>query len=137
MLRDILRIQTPGRGLFDITSQIADVTRRAGEGPGLCHLFLQHTSASLVVQENADPDVLADLNDWFGRAVQDGDPRYRHRDEGPDDMSGHIRTALTQTSLTIPVQDGRLLLGTWQAVYLYEHRTSPHVRRLVVTFWRG
>lgn len=135
MIRDVIAISTPGRGLMDVTAAVARVAAQAEGDAVLCHLFLQHTSASLVIQENADPDVLADLDDWFTRAVMDGDERYRHRDEGPDDMSGHIRTALTQTTLTIPVQEGRLMLGTWQAVYLYEHRTSPHMRRIVVTIW--
>ena len=126
-------VDTPGRDLYDVTARIADVVGRSGVTTGLCNLFLQHTSASLLVQENADPDVLRDLLDWFERAAPDADPRYRHVDEGPDDMSGHIRSALTQASITIPVDGGRLALGTWQAVYLFEHRTQPHVRRIVVT----
>lgn len=126
-------VDTPGRDLYDVTARIAEVVGKSGVQTGLCHLFLQHTSASLLVQENADPDVLRDLLDWFARAAPDGDPRYRHVDEGPDDMSGHIRSALTQTSITLPIDGGRLALGTWQAVYLFEHRTRPHVRRIVVT----
>lgn len=133
MFQETITLPESRRGLHDVTRLVAEVVQRSGVRTGLCHLFLQHTSASLVIQENADPDVLRDLEDWFARAVVDGDPRFRHRDEGPDDMSGHIRTALTQTSLTIPVTDRALALGTWQAVYLYEHRTAPHRRRLVIT----
>ncbi|MFZ5475261.1 MAG: secondary thiamine-phosphate synthase enzyme YjbQ [Myxococcota bacterium] len=96
-------------------------------------MFVQHTSASLLVQENADADVRADLEDWLARLAPDGDPRYRHDAEGPDDMASHLRSAVTQTSLTVPVAGGRLALGRWQAIYLYEHRTAPHARHLVVT----
>jgi len=124
----------PGsRGLHDITGVVRAEVERSEIGTGLCHCFLLHTSASLVIQENADPDVLLDLADWFARAVADGDPRYRHSAEGPDDMSAHIRSALTQPSLTIPVRRGTLALGTWQALYLFEHRTRPHRRRVVIT----
>lgn len=128
-----ITIETPGRGLHDATARVADVVSEARLSMGLCHVFLQHTSASLIIQENADPDVLRDLSDWFLRQVPDGDPRYRHVDEGPDDMSAHIRSALTSTSLTIPIEDHHLALGTWQAIYLFEHRTEPHARRLVIT----
>lgn len=128
-----LHIETSGKGLEDITARVQSVVERSGCGGGLCHLFIQHTSASLTIQENADPDVLRDLADWFSRAAPDGDPLYRHRDEGPDDMSAHIRTALTDTSLMIPVIDGRLALGTWQWIYLFEHRARPHRRSIVVT----
>jgi secondary thiamine-phosphate synthase enzyme len=133
MNQQTLTIHTSGRGLTDITQQVARVIAKADTGTGLCHLFLQHTSASLVIQENADPAVLRDLEDWFARQVPDGDPRYRHAAEGPDDMPAHIRAAITATSLTIPIASGRLALGTWQGIYLYEHRTHPHRRRVVVT----
>jgi len=123
------------RGLHDITAIVREVVSEAEIRTGICHVFLQHTSASLVIQENADPDVLADLDDWFTRAVPDGDPRYRHADEGPDDMPAHIRAAITQTSLTIPVVDGRLGLGTWQGIYLFEHRTHTHRRSVVITLF--
>lgn len=126
-------VETTGRGLYDATGRVADIVSDSMVSTGLCHVFLQHTSASLVIQENADGNVILDLLDWFERQVPDGDPRYRHVDEGPDDMSGHIRSALTATSLTIPVEDHRLALGTWQAIYLFEHRTAPHARRMVVT----
>ena len=128
-----IEIQTAGRGLHDVTDRVATVVGAADVGSGLCHLFLQHTSASLLVQENADDDVRRDLLDWLGRIAPDGDPRYRHTAEGPDDMSAHLRAAITATSLTIPVMDGRLALGTWQAIYVCEHRTSPHRRQIVVT----
>ncbi|MEQ1501715.1 MAG: secondary thiamine-phosphate synthase enzyme YjbQ [Myxococcota bacterium] len=129
----ILTFDTPGRGLVDATARIAEVVRESDIEIGLCHLFLQHTSASLVIQENADPDVLRDLADWFARLAPDGDPRYRHTDEGPDDMSAHLRSSVTATSLTVPIEGGRLALGTWQAIYLFEHRLEPHARRIVVT----
>lgn len=121
------------RGLHDITARVQEVVAGSGVASGLCHVFLQHTSASLIIQENADPDVLHDIEVWFARMVPDGDPRYRHVDEGPDDMPSHIRAALTQPSLLIPVLDGRLALGTWQAIYLFEHRHAPHRRRIVVS----
>ena len=133
MIQQTLVVPTPGRGLVDITAQVLGVVSGSGVQTGLCHVFLQHTSASLVIQENADPDVLHDLNAWFERAVTDGDPSYLHDAEGPDDMSGHIRAALTASALTIPIVDGRLGLGTWQGVYLFEHRTFPHRRSLVIT----
>lgn len=128
-----LHLRTPGRGLHDVTARVAEAVAGSGIRTGLCHLFLQHTSASLVIQENADPDVLRDLSDWLERLAPDADPRYRHTDEGPDDMSAHLRAAVTATSLTIPIAGGRLALGTWQAIYLAEHRTSPHERRIVLT----
>jgi secondary thiamine-phosphate synthase enzyme len=105
----------------------------AGIRTGACLVFIRHTSASLVIQENADPSARRDLEAWFERAAPDGDPRYRHDAEGPDDMSGHIRAALTAHSLTIPISAGSLALGTWQGIYLFEHRTAPHRRRLVIT----
>lgn len=131
MRQTVLTVPTPGRGLHDITTIVQDAV--AGVATGVCHLFIQHTSASLLVQENYDPDVLHDLLDWFARAAPDGDPRHRHQSEGPDDMPSHIRSALTATALTIPLTEGRLALGKWQAIYLFEHRTKPHTRRIVVT----
>ena len=101
-------------------------------GTGLLTVFVQHTSASLVIQENADPDVVRDLADYFERLAPENDPRYRHQDEGPDDMPAHLRAALTQTSLTIPVIGGRMALGTWQGIYLFEHRAAPHRRSVVL-----
>jgi len=127
-------IETPGRALIDITSEINAALQREGLKDGLCHLFIRHTSASLLINENADPDVLRDLETWFGDLVVDGDERFRHRAEGPDDMAAHIRSALTQTSLSIPVTKGRLMLGTWQGIYLWEHRHARHQRTVVATF---
>ncbi|MEO0603587.1 MAG: secondary thiamine-phosphate synthase enzyme YjbQ [Myxococcota bacterium] len=128
-----LRTPPRGRGLYDLTRDVAQIVEGSSVQTGLCHIFLQHTSASLIIQENADPDVLHDLDQWFVRQVRDGDPAYRHDAEGPDDMSAHIRAALTQTSLHVPVCEGRLALGTWQGLYLFEHRTRPHARNLVIT----
>ena len=133
MIRRALRLGPYRRGLHDVTRHVADVVASSGVTDGLCHVFLPHTSASLVVQENADPDVLVDLETWFARAVPDGDPRYRHRAEGDDDMPAHVRAALTQTFVIVPVSRGALDMGTWQAIYLYEHRVAPHARRLVIT----
>ena len=126
-----ITIETRGRGFTDITRRVADFVSQHGKETGLLTLFCRHTSASLTIQENADPDVLRDLETFFGKLVPEGG-LYRHSDEGPDDMPAHIRAALTQTSLSIPVMDGRLALGTWQAVYLYEHRARPHRRELVL-----
>lgn len=128
-----LSIGTSGRELRDVTGQIAGVVAAGGIHQGLCHVFLRHTSASLLISENADPDVLRDLETFFSDLVPDGDARYRHRAEGPDDMAAHVRCALTQTELTIPVVDGSLALGTWQGIYLWEHRHRPHVRQLVIS----
>jgi secondary thiamine-phosphate synthase enzyme len=135
MVRTTLSIRTPGRGLHDITDAISREVAASGVRDGLANVFLQHTSASLLVQENADADVLRDLSDWFARAAPDGDPRYRHDQEGPDDMPSHIRAAITATSLTLPIAAGRLALGRWQAVYLFEHRHAPHARDVVLTLW--
>jgi len=121
------------RGLSDITAQVAAVVAQAGVQVGLCHIFLHHTSASLVVQENADPQVLLDLEAWFSRLVQDGDPLFLHTEEGPDDMSAHVKAALTASSLTLPITGGRLALGTWQGIYLWEHRSQARARSITVT----
>ncbi len=126
-------IETPGRGLFDITERVAAVVEESGVRLGLCNVFILHTSASLLITENADPDVLRDLETVFTGLAPDGDPRYRHTAEGPDDMSAHVRSALTGTSLTVPVRQGRLELGTWQGIFLWEHRTRPHTRTLSIT----
>ncbi len=126
-----LVVTTPGRGLTDITDAACRWTADQGLALGLLTLWCRHTSASLLVQENASPDVLRDLEDFLARLVPDG-AGYRHGEEGPDDMPAHIRSALTQTQLTIPVAGGRPLLGTWQAIYLYEHRHAPHRREVVL-----
>ncbi len=128
-----LAIETHGRGLIDITSHVASAIADSGVQTGLCHVFILHTSASLLITENADPDVLRDLETVFAGLAPDGDPRYRHTAEGPDDMSAHVRSALTDTSLTLPVREGRPQLGTWQGIFLWEHRTRPHTRTLSVT----
>ena len=128
-----LEVRTAGRGLVEVTQPIRRWLAGQGIGTGLLTLWCRHTSASLLVQENADPGVRADLEAFFARLVPDGGAeRYRHRAEGPDDMPAHIRAALTQTQLSIPVAGGRPVLGTWQGLYLYEHRTSPHRRELVL-----
>jgi secondary thiamine-phosphate synthase enzyme len=128
-----LSVRTRGQGLQDITSQVSNVVHDAGIGDGLCTVFVRHTSASLVIQENADPTAKSDLERWLNRLVPEGDPFYQHDTEGPDDMPAHIKAALTATSLSIPVLHGELGLGTWQGIYLWEHRLRPHERRLVVT----
>ena len=127
-----LEVRTPGRGLHEVTEAVAEVVARSDVSTGLCVVFCPHTSASLLLQENADPSARADLLAWFARLAPDGDPRYAHDAEGDDDMAAHLRSAVTRSSETIPVGRGRLLLGTWQGIYLAEHRTSPHRRTLVV-----
>lgn len=131
--QSILAFSTRGRGTRDITQDVADVVRQSGSGAGLAHVFVQHTSCSLIITENADADVRRDLDTILARLAPDGDPDYRHDAEGPDDMAAHVRNMLCGCAVTVPVKDGRLLLGTWQGIYLYEHRTSPHQRRVVVT----
>lgn len=129
---DTLTVPTPRRGFYDITREIQARVSDAGVQTGLCTLHLQHTSASLVIQENADPDVRRDFDRFFARLVPDGDPLFVHTIEGDDDMPAHIRTALTAVNLSVPITDGRLCLGTWQGIYLWEHRTLPHTRRIIV-----
>ena len=129
---DRVSVATRGRGFYDISREAQTLVRQAGLRTGLCTLHLQHTSASLVIQENADPDVRADFERFFERLVPDGDALFEHTVEGPDDMPAHVRTALTAVNLSIPVADGRLCLGTWQGVYLWEHRRAPHRRTVIV-----
>lgn len=131
-LQERLELATPGRGLHEVTGAVAAVVARSGVTTGLCVVFCPHTSASLLLQENADPTARADLLSWLARLAPDGDPRYAHDAEGDDDMAAHLRGAVTRSSETIPVSDGRLALGTWQGLFLAEHRTTPHRRRLVV-----
>ena len=126
-------VATSGRGTRDITDAVARVIAQSGVHVGIAHVFVQHTSCSLLVTENADPDVRRDLETVLGRIAPDGDPAYRHDTEGPDDMAAHARTVLTGESLTLPVGGGRPLLGTWQGVFLWEHRTQPQRRSVVVT----
>jgi len=128
-----LELHTRGRGTTEITAEVARAVAESGIRKGLCAVFLQHTSASLILCENADPDVRRDLETILGRLAPDGDPAYRHDTEGADDMAAHARSILTSNSFTIPVAGGRLMLGTWQGLYLWEHRLAPHVRSLVVT----
>jgi secondary thiamine-phosphate synthase enzyme len=127
-----LEVSSKGKGLYEITDQLTAWVRQAGLQTGLLTVFIQHTSASLTIQENADPDVIADLNDHFARLAPEDNKLYRHTVEGPDDMPAHIRAALTDTQLSIPVLDGKLALGTWQGIYLFEHRSAPHRRRIVL-----
>lgn len=124
-------ISTQGKGLYDFTAQVIRWVGEQGVRDGLLTLFIRHTSASLVVQENADPDVQGDLERFFARLVPEHDPLYRHTQEGPDDMPAHVRAALTQTQLSIPLQAGALALGTWQGIYVFEHRRAGHRRQVV------
>jgi len=127
-----LTVRTSGKGLYEITAQLARWVKAQQLTTGLLTVFVQHTSASLVIQENADPDVVRDLNDFFLRLAPEDYRLYRHTIEGSDDMPAHIRAALTQTQLTVPIADSRLALGTWQGVYLFEHRAVPHSRSVVL-----
>ncbi len=129
---EVLQLKNAGRGFTDVTSEVSRVLASSRLQRGLCTLFLRHTSASLLIQENADPSVRADFERFFARLVPDGDAAFQHDDEGPDDMPAHVRTALTQTTLGIPFDAGKLVLGTWQGIYLYEHRHRSHTRELVV-----
>jgi len=126
-------VATRGRAAYNISEDVASVVDAQGVENGLCHVFIRHTSASLTLCENADPDVLTDLESFLSRLVPDGDPMYLHDAEGPDDMPAHVRSVLTQSDLVIPIIDRRLALGTWQGVFLLEHRTNPHTRKIVVT----
>lgn len=126
-------VESRGRGTHEITDEVERFIRASGVSVGLCHVFIHHTSASLMLCENADPTVRHDLETFMSRIAPDGDPAFLHQDEGPDDMVAHIRTVITQTGLSIPVTNGRSALGTWQGVYLWEHRTAPHRRRITLT----
>jgi secondary thiamine-phosphate synthase enzyme len=127
-----ISVHSAGQGLHEITSQIEAVVREARTQEGLCTIFVQHTSASLVIQENADSSAKRDLERWLNRLVEEGDPLYSHTLEGPDDMPSHIKSALTATSLSIPIMNGRLGLGTWQGIYLWEHRRQRSARQIVI-----
>jgi len=126
-------IDSRGRGTYNITQAVARTVADAGIATGLCHVFVQHTSASLILCENADPAVREDLETFMAGLVEDGDRRFLHRDEGADDMAAHVRSILTKSDLTLPVAQGRLALGTWQGIYLWEHRYAAHRRRITVT----
>jgi len=133
MKQEMLHIETNGRGTYDITSEVQQFIHKNNIDSGICHLFLQHTSASLILCENADATVRTDLENFMARIAPDGDPRYLHDMEGPDDMPAHIRTILTQNSLSIPVMNGKAALGTWQGIYLWEHRSAGHKRNLILS----
>lgn len=128
-----LMIPTRGRATLEITDEVEGIVQSSGVLTGLANVFVHHTSASLIVCENADPTVRADLERFLSSIAPDGDPSYRHRDEGPDDMPAHLRSILTSSSINLPVNRGKLDLGTWQGIYLYEHRTAAHRRRITVT----
>ena len=130
--QDVLHVPTRGRGLVDISRKVQEVVAASGVVTGLCTIFVQHTSASLVIQENADPAVLRDLETWMSRIAPEDARAYEHDAEGPDDMPAHLRASVTKTSEVVPVSRARLALGTWQAIYLWEHRQAPHTRNLVV-----
>ena len=133
MKQKILHLETNGRGTYDVSTDVQNVVKEMNIQTGLCHLFLQHTSASLILCENADPTVRTDLENFMARIAPDGAPEYLHDMEGPDDMPAHIRSILTQNSMTIPVSNGHCALGTWQGIYLWEHRTRAHHRKLMIT----
>ena len=135
VLQERLSIETRGRGTTNITRKVADLIKRSGLRTGVCQLFIHHTSASLILCENADPTVRADLERIMARLVPDGDPLFDHTQEGPDDMPAHVRSILTKMDLGFPVIDGRPGLGTWQGIYLWEHRTQPHRRHVTVTLY--
>jgi len=128
-----LSFKTSGRGTYNITPDVQEFVQQQGVQIGLCHIFVQHTSASLMLCENADPQVRDDLETFMSNIVPDGDPMFLHTDEGPDDMSAHVRSILTTSSLTISINNGRCALGTWQGIYLWEHRTSNFTRKVIVT----
>lgn len=126
-------VATTGRGTYDLSAEVQDALRQSGIETGICHLFIRHTSASLMLCENADPAVMRDLETFMSRHVPDGDPMFTHTDEGPDDMPAHIRSILTQVDLNLPVSNGRCALGTWQGIYLWEHRYAANQRTVVIT----
>ena len=128
-----LQIDTRGRGTYDLSADIQSAVKTSGVETGMCHVFIRHTSASLMLCENADPAVMRDLEAFMSRQVPDGDPMFTHTAEGPDDMPAHVRSVLTQSDLNIPVQDGGCALGTWQGVYLWEHRLATHQRTVLLT----
>lgn len=131
--RTVLVVRTRGRGFSEISRQVADAVAASGVQTGVANIFVAHTSCSLLISENADPTVRDDLERWFARAVPDGDAIFAHDAEGPDDMPAHVRSILTGVSLGVPVGDGRLMLGTWQSIYLWEHRLDAHQRSIIVT----
>lgn len=137
IVHEELVVATRGRGTYDLTPDVQRIVAASEPQNGLCNVFIRHTSASLMLCENADPDVMRDLETFMSRTVPDGDPDYRHTAEGPDDMPAHVRSVLTQSDIALPVIDGRCALGTWQGVYLWEHRHAPHTRRIIVSVQGG
>lgn len=133
MKQTILSIKTTGRGSYNITAEVQNTVRESNITTGLCNIFVQHTSASLMLCENADPQVRDDLETFMAKIAPDGDPMFLHTDEGPDDMSAHVRTVLTASSLTIPISEARCALGVWQGIYLWEHRTANFSRKIILT----
>lgn len=132
-----ISVHTQGKGLYEFTREVESWVREQADSDGLLTLFVRHTSASLTIQENADPDVILDLESFFSRLVPENDPIYRHTMEGPDDMPAHVRSALTQTHLSIPVSQGQPVLGTWQGIYLFEHRRAAHRRSVSLHLLSG
>lgn len=128
-----LVVATQGRGTYDLSARVQDVVAASGIKMGMCHVFIRHTSASLMLCENADPSVRLDLETFMSKLVPDGDPMFTHTAEGPDDMPAHVRSILTQSDLNLPVSAGQCALGTWQGIYLWEHRHAPHTRHVIVT----
>jgi secondary thiamine-phosphate synthase enzyme len=128
-----IQVSTSGRGTYDISRHVQDFVSSARISTGICHIFIKHTSASLMLCENADPAVLRDLETFMERQVPDGDPMFTHTAEGPDDMPAHVRSVLTQSDINLPIADGRCALGTWQGIYLWEHRYAPHQRKVLLT----
>jgi secondary thiamine-phosphate synthase enzyme len=137
MHQESIQLNTSGRGTYEITREVEQIIARSGVNTGVCHLFIHHTSASLVLCENADPSVRTDLESFMAKLAPDGDPMFDHTMEGPDDMPAHIRSILSKMDLTIPVTNGRAALGTWQGIYLWEHRTRAHNRRVTATVMGG
>jgi secondary thiamine-phosphate synthase enzyme len=133
IVQQAIAVETTGRGNYDITAEVKRIVVESGVSVGLCHVFIRHTSASLIVSENADPAVLDDLETFMARLVPDGDATYTHTDEGPDDMPSHVRSILTQTDLNVPITAGQCALGTWQGIFLWEHRHAAHSRQVIVT----
>ena len=131
--QDELVVATQGRGTYDLSARVQDLVAASGIKMGMCHVFIRHTSASLMLCENADPSVRLDLETFMSKQVPDGDPMFTHTAEGPDDMPAHVRSILTQSDLNLPVSAGQCALGTWQGIYLWEHRHAPHTRHIVVT----
>jgi secondary thiamine-phosphate synthase enzyme len=137
VFQDTIKILTKGRETIELTTEVDEIVRRSKIREGICNVFIQHTSASLILCENADPSVRVDLESFMEQLVRDGDPRFRHDTEGPDDMPAHIRSILTDSNISLPVCNGSCMLGMWQGIYIWEHRYSPHKRKIIVTIYGG